>query len=206
MRAKKEIGGQASRRMIRIGRGIVVGLLVLWSSAAGATQIIPSTLEYMTDFSDAVIVGSVVSLDSYWEDQKIFTEVEVEVDKFVKNAHDEAGTRLTLKVLGGVVGDARFEVDNSPRFSVGEKVMLFLKKANKAYVPYGLSYGVYQVTFDPQQNREYIHGPLFRYSRHYNLNTMRAVSNTELLGKTELGAFVERVQKLVEEEPEDREE
>lgn len=206
MRAKKEIGGWNRRRMIRLGSGLVVALVVLWGSAAGATRIIPSTLEYMTGFSDAVIIGSVVSLDSYWDDQKIFTDVEVEVEEFVKNAHDEAGTRLTLKVLGGAVGDTRFEVDNSPRFTVGEKVMVFLKKASEAYVPYGLSYGVYQITFDPEQNREYIHGPLFRYSRHYNLNTMRAVSNTELLGKTELGAFVERVQKLVEEEPEAQEE
>jgi hypothetical protein len=204
MRAKQETERQTSRRRIRLGSGIMVALVVLWSSSAGATRIIPSSLEYMTNFSDAVVIGYVASLESYWEDQKIFTNVVLEVEEFLKNAHDESATRLTLKVLGGTVGDTRFEVDNSPRFTVGEKVMLFLKKANEAYVPYGLSYGVYQVTFDPEQNQEYVHGPLFRHSKLYNLNTMRAVSNTELLGKTALNTFVERVRKLVEEEPEDR--
>jgi hypothetical protein len=95
------------------------------------------------------------------------------------------------------VGDINFEIDQAPVFEIGEKVMLFLKKINNNYFTYGFSYGVYQIYWDDEQNKEFIDGPLFNQSKHYNLRTMQAVRNPESLGKKELEPFLERVEKLV---------
>ena len=75
--------------------------------------------------------------------------------------------------------------------------MLFLKKINDNYFPYGLNYGVFQIFWDDELKEEFINGPLFNQSEYYNLRTMQAVRNPESLGKKALGPFLERVEKLV---------
>jgi len=162
-----------------------------------ATEIMPSTLEYMTDFSDTIIIGHVNDKYSYWENKKIYTNIAIDVEKFVKSPRGETSSSIELKIPGGKVGDIGFEVDQAPVFRVGEKVMLFLRKINGNYFPYGFNYGVYQIFWDDEQKKEFINGPLFNQLEHYNLRTMQAVRNREPLGKRKLEPFLERVARLV---------
>jgi hypothetical protein len=164
--------------------------------SAHTTEIIPSTLKYMTDFSDTIVVGTVSDKYSYWEGQKIFTNVGIDVEQFVKKTENEGSSYLQLKIPGGTVGDLSFHVDQAPEFKEGEKVMLFLKKSNSEYFPYGLSYGVYQIYSDGATGEEFINGPLFQTSEHYDLSTMQAVRNSELLGEKAFESFLGRVRKL----------
>jgi hypothetical protein len=162
-----------------------------------ATEIIPSTLEYMTDFSDTVVIGHVTDKYSYWENKKIYTNIAIDVERFIKSSRGETSSPIELKIPGGKVGDIGFEVDQAPVFSMGEKVMLFLKKINDNYFPYGFNYGVYQIFWDDAQKKEFINGPLFNQPEYYNLRTMQAVKNREPLGKRALEPFLERVTELV---------
>lgn len=164
--------------------------------SAYTTEIIPSTLEYMTDFSGTIVVGTVKDKYSYWEEQKIFTNVGIDVEEFVKNSGDERSSYLQLKIPGGTVGDLSFHVDQAPAFKEGEKVMLFLKKSDIDYFPYGLSYGVYRIYLDEATGQEFINGPLFQNSEYYDLNTMQAVRNQETLGEKTLKPFLVRVREL----------
>jgi hypothetical protein len=176
---------------------LVAAVTFLWVTFCCATIIIPSTLEYMTDFSDTIVIGHVTDKYSYWEANNIFTNIVIDVDEFVKNSNGESSSLIKLKIPGGKVGDTSSELNGAPLFTVGEKVMLFLKKINDTYFPYGLNYGVYQIFRDDEQNKEFIDGPLFNYSEHYNLRTMQTVNINEPLGKKELGPFLEGVKKLV---------
>src|SRR3990172_1114579 len=101
-------------------------LLVPFIPNASATTVLPSTLEYMTDFSDSIIVGSVISKEGYWENKKIYTRIIVEVDEYVKHRFPTKEKQLELEILGGKVGEVAFQVDGAPHFEVGERVMLFL--------------------------------------------------------------------------------
>ena len=178
---------------------VMIFIVVLFFSISSAhtTEIIPSTLEYMTDFSDTIVVGTVSDKYSYWEGQKIFTNVGIDVEQFVKKSEDERSSYLQLKIPGGTVGDLSFHVDQGPEFKEGEKVMLFLKKINSDYFPYGLSYGVYRIYSDGATGQEFINGPLFQNSEYYDLSTMQAVKNPEPLGEKAFESFLGRVRELI---------
>lgn len=176
---------------------LVAPIILLWATFSYATTIIPATLEYMTDFSGTIIIGHVSDQYSYKEDEKIFTNIVIEVERFVKNRQGERASSIQLKIPGGKVEDIAFELDGAPIFTPGEKVLLFLKKTDEVYFPYGLNYGVYKIFSDEGEGKEFINGPLFNHSMHYNISTMQAVRNTEALGKKEFIPFLERVEKLV---------
>lgn len=182
---------------------LVISLLclVIGQTPAYATSIIPATLESMTSLSDLIVVGQVKSQQSYWEGQKIFTDVVIDVEESVKNAPPETAATITLKILGGTVGDVSFEIDQAPVFQVGEKTLLFLKKIDGSYFPFAFSYGVYRVIFDEARQQEFVDGPFFQYSEHFDLKTMEPVTISEELlteeGK-ELNSFINRVKQLVQ--------
>ena len=179
--------------------GLLAVAATIFSSipALHATLTVPSTLEYMIDFSDTIIIGHVKDKYSYWENQKIYTKIVIDVEQFVKNSYREKSTEIVLKVPGGKVGDTRLRVSGAPTFKVREKVMLFLKKTNHDYFPYGLSYGVYRISFDKEEGKEFIDGPFFNSPHHYDLKTRQEVRNPQPLGRKELGAFLDHLKNLI---------
>ena len=172
---------------------------VFLCSASSATEIIPATLESMTEVSDAIVVGSVAGQYSYWEGRKIYTSVVITVSDALKSTREDNPEMVELKILGGEVGDIRLEIDHAPQFVSEEKVMLFLKGQDQAYVPYGYYYGVYKVRYDQSQRKEVLSGPLFErdFSTVYNLQTMKRTLNQETTGEQDFTEFVGRVRNLV---------
>jgi len=162
-----------------------------------ASEIVPSTLEYMTDFSDTIVVGHVANNFSYWEGDKIFTRVTIEVERFVKNRNAESSSIIDLKIPGGKVGNISFEVNGAPVFELGEKIMLFLKRGKDAYFPFGLNYGVFAISWEETREKAFINGPLFNTPKHYDISTMTERDNLEPLGRKEFGPFLEKVKKIV---------
>ncbi len=179
----------------------IIAMMLSFSQAASSTMIIPSTLEYMTNAVDSIVVGTVKSRTSYWEDKKIFTDVVIEVQDVVKYTEEKAPATVTLKILGGQVGDTRMDVDQAPVFQVGKKNMLFLKKeADGKYHSFGISYGVFQVIFDSSLQKEIVDGPYFRYTEHVDLSTRKTVRMASELLQDEskgLDAFVTRIKNLI---------
>lgn len=92
------------------------------------------TDEFLEEQATDIIKGKVVSLESKWTAEGIVTNVGIKVDKSIKGKH---GNRITLEVLGGVVGEIGLFVSESPQFSMGEEVKLFLKQKKP---------GIYKVT------------------------------------------------------------
>jgi hypothetical protein len=185
---------------------IVSLLFVMCPIPADATIIIPSTLQSMSDYVDTIIVGQIKHSYSYWEGKKIYTDVVVEVEDFVKNATEETATEITLKLLGGTVGEMTLTVDMSPEFTLGEKVMLFLLKREEGYLLFDFSYGVFRISNDDSRQQEVVTGAYFTYPEHFDLQTKEPLSISEdlLVGESELQIgvtldfFLQRVKQCVQ--------
>jgi uncharacterized protein YneR len=79
----------------------------------------------LTNRSDLIVIGEVKNIESHWNPgETIFTYVTVAVEKTLKGNQKEL---VTLRFPGGEVGEIGLWFSDSPEFSMGEKVKLFLK-------------------------------------------------------------------------------
>ncbi|MBI4527890.1 MAG: matrixin family metalloprotease [Deltaproteobacteria bacterium] len=107
---------------------LTLSCLALLSFQASATIVAPVSDPDMAQDAVAVITGHVRAIDSYWdpEQQQIHTLITLIVEESLKG--DIPAGRLTIRQVGGVIGDIRSWVQGNPEFFVGEKVLLFLKQ------------------------------------------------------------------------------
>ncbi|HEY3101009.1 MAG TPA: Ig-like domain-containing protein [Methylomirabilota bacterium] len=97
--------------------------VVLASAPAAATVVIPVAEADLIAQSAAVVVGRVTAIESHTDRGRIYTDVTVDVDEMLKG--DSVPT-LTVRVLGGRVGNHAAWVEGSPEFRRGERVLLFV--------------------------------------------------------------------------------
>jgi hypothetical protein len=109
-------------------RRILVAVLLGLAMIGGASAIMmPVTPEQLTARSELIVTGTVVSLNSYWSNSLIYTDVVVAPDRFMKGSSD---ANVTVRVPGGEVGNQGLAVEDMPVFSTGQKVTLYLTRAN----------------------------------------------------------------------------
>ena len=100
-------------------------VVAVYAAAASATMFVPMPVEELASSSQAVVIGTVVRLTSVRSHTGVVsTLVQLDVEEVVKGAL--SGPVITLKEDGGVVGDQREVVFGTPRFRIGEHVLLFL--------------------------------------------------------------------------------
>ena len=85
--------------------------------------------------SDAVVIGFVRSLQSFKGKSEIrpgkediFTNVSLEIKEYLYNPKNLSDSKIMVRVLGGTVGDTTMNVSESPIFTKGERVIVFLKQ------------------------------------------------------------------------------
>ncbi len=108
-----------------LGKGAVMVLASLLPSLAAASMVQVLDLAEMTKRADRIVVARVVSTKSAWDAQhrSIHTTIELEVDEVWKGTSAE---HETIVQAGGTVGDVEMRVHGMPRFTAGEKALLFL--------------------------------------------------------------------------------
>ncbi|MDW5550716.1 hypothetical protein [Methanosarcina sp.] len=101
--------------------------------------------EDLNNYSDTVVMGTVKEIlppkwntidgklpnkapDEFDINDLIYTDVTISVDKYLKNSL--SSNEVTVRVLGGKVGDDAMVTDEEPSFKPGEKVLLYLTKDN----------------------------------------------------------------------------
>ncbi len=104
--------------------------------------------------ADAIVLGSVESLESVSTvDGRIYTYVTLELEVVLKG--DLRSRSMTLKQPGGRVGDRRLVVDGSPRFRLGERVLVYLSRAADGSLHSShLAMGKFGIVWDPATQRE----------------------------------------------------
>ena len=99
---------------------------LLFIPATQATISIPVSDKDLIDQSACIIIGNITSLESYIDPltHQPFTLIHLSLEEQLKG--NLPSSHLTIKQLGGKVGDQVAWVSGSPEFSQGERVLLFL--------------------------------------------------------------------------------
>jgi hypothetical protein len=181
-----------------LGRVLAMYIFCSLAPSASATEVIPATLDSMTANADMVMIGTVEDHYSYMEHNKIFTNFVIQVDRFVKNCFREETNIIEIKVLGGQVGDLRFEVDKAPALEPGQQTMLFLRSTGLDYIPFGFHYGVFYITSAAVPEAKYIHGPWMETTVRFDLATRTALRMTDEVGGRRLVDFINQVEGYLE--------
>jgi len=128
------------------GFGLALAALVAGGAVdAEASQFRAFGREAQVRGSDLIALGRVVSVGSDWDERHsaIHTDAEIALDDVWKGEPDS--DRIVVRSLGGHVGNVALEVDGSASFTVGERVVVFLRAKDGAYLPWGMRFGKYEV-------------------------------------------------------------
>jgi len=130
--------------LLPLRRGLLL-LLALIPTTAGATVVQHLALEQMHRDASIVVRGDVVSRHSHLtSDNLVLTDHTIRVRRCYKVVAGCDAT-VTLRTLGGEVGDRGMQVEGMPRLAPGQPVILFGRMVGGRLLPVGLAQGVYQL-------------------------------------------------------------
>ena len=115
-------------------------------------QQIQSGLRELSDGADVIVTGKVIEQTSSWNEDntRIYTRATIEVQEHLKG--NNPGSSLTVRYLGGEVGEIGEMYSHMPRFINNEEVLVFLKKDRNDldYKVYDGENGKISIIEDPQ--------------------------------------------------------
>ena len=150
---------------MRSARRLSAALLAL-ALATGVARRAPATLILALDLpamvgrADRIAVVDVVSVTAAWNDRH--DRISTSIDLLVVDAWKgdlAPGARLTVRKPGGTVGDITTTVDGMPRFTPGERTLVFLHGAADRATVVGLTQGKRPVRRDPSSGRWMVAAP-----------------------------------------------
>ncbi len=110
--------------------GVSCALWFVRAPQDASALIVPYDLGKLARKSERILTGEVVELHSYRAPflnlgEVIFTDVKIRIDDTIKGQPHEK--EVTVQVLGGTIGDSYQRCPDSPRYTKGEKVLVFLR-------------------------------------------------------------------------------
>lgn len=138
-------------------------LLAAWlfASPANGSIVQGLELEELVAHADRIVLGRVLLSESFERpDGQLGTWYRIGVQRELRgSAPDES--EVIVETLGGQVGDVSMRVEGEPSFSVGERVLVFIRDGGPytAFRPVGMGQGVMRVRTEQgvetvTQNRE----------------------------------------------------
>lgn len=132
-------------------RALVLAVLTsgLWAQGAGASSVVPKGLEDLVAEADAIFVATVAEVRSRWIDDRrsgIETLVTFTDLKPLLGVTEE---ELTLGLGGGSVDGVREEFVGAPRFTPGERLILFTRQGHYVSPVVGFAQGCFRVVEGP---------------------------------------------------------
>ncbi|MBI5594350.1 MAG: matrixin family metalloprotease [Deltaproteobacteria bacterium] len=116
----------------KINNHIIAIVLILSIAIMGIAEnagalTLKMSLEELASGADFIIVGKVLHQESHWNRDKtaIYTKVVISTEEHLKGR--AKSDDITIAVPGGKIGDTTVEVTDVPDFSVGEKVVIFVR-------------------------------------------------------------------------------
>lgn len=103
-------------------------LVIYFSFNLYASTFLKVSIKDQVKYSDNIIIGEVLGLESEVQDNFIITKLSLRADKWLSSTtHSEV---VELSFPGGQVGDKFLKIEGAPEFSKGEKVLIFAKDDN----------------------------------------------------------------------------
>jgi hypothetical protein len=145
-------------RRLAVPLALAAGCLLVGSPASRATLMRVLELPELVAEADQVVVADVLAVRAAWdrEHRAIHTTVEVGVAESWKGRPPGDG-RLTIRHLGGTVGEIEMTVHGSPTFAVGERALLFVRASQVV----GMSQGKRSLRWEAG-SRRWLVGPADR--------------------------------------------
>ncbi|MFQ5499363.1 MAG: hypothetical protein ACE5FH_06795 [Candidatus Zixiibacteriota bacterium] len=105
---------------------VAASMLICFAMAANAAMV-EQTIKQMADNSTDIVSARVVSVGSFWNEDKtfIFTSVTLDVKSPIKG-NLAATSQIEVLVPGGVVDGTGLRVEHAPEFETGQDVIAFL--------------------------------------------------------------------------------
>jgi hypothetical protein len=137
-------------------RGSILFLASLFCLPAVGTSVRAPGFETLVDRAELIFTGRVLGQRSEWKNidgsRSIVTLVSFHVDAIHKG---RAESRITLQFLGGTVGNVTMDVAEMPRFTVGEKAVLFVEGNGLSASPIiGFFHGRFPIRKSSEQAEE----------------------------------------------------
>lgn len=123
-------------------------------------------IEEMTEEAGIILEGKVTSVKSEWnyDHTQIYTFVEITVAEYIKGALEE--NEITLRVLGGAVGDTAMTIVEAPSFLSEEEVFLFLRPRYRGLFPViGLYQGKFHMETDVKTGKKVLKNELGTFGK-----------------------------------------
>jgi len=129
---------------------LAVALAAVLAATSAHAALLSYTLPQLIEKSRHVVTGEVTEVRCYrapFHDlgEVTFTDVTIRVDGVLKGS---AVKQVTVQVLGGEIGTAVERCPDSPRFTKGEKVLVFLREYHGALWTTGWLQGKYTLSDD----------------------------------------------------------
>ncbi len=135
-------------------------LLTLYAFSSSAyAQSHAQTVKDLTQSSEVILIGKIAKLESKWNEDKsrIYTDVTIDVGEFLKGSG--AAQQITIKQLGGEVGEVGELYSHVPKFESDEEVFLFMKKnKSEELVVNGGTEGKIRISEDESTGRRMVSG------------------------------------------------
>jgi hypothetical protein len=130
-------------------RAVASMAMLLMASEASATIVVPMTIEEMAIEASCVARARVVNTQATWDDshRRIYTYTEIQILERM-HTKGEVLDSVIIRTLGGEVGNIGMKVSGTPRFTLGEEVVVFLRTdpADRAqFQVVGMSQGKFHV-------------------------------------------------------------
>jgi len=167
------------------------GIALLGTSLASATTVQKFTMQELSKKSDAIVMAKVEDQSSRQDagNKEIYTYITLSVLESVKGAKGEK--TMTIRQLGGSVGNLISVVPGMPNFKNGEEVVLFLSAKDREGYPWvmGLQQGKYSIVTD-DNGLKHVRNELDGLRR---LSPDGSMSESKVSSEQPLGAFLDGI-------------
>ena len=187
--------------MLKSFKRITVAVLAVAAltvpSGAFATIIRYVPFDTQCESAEIISLATVTKVESHWAEGKkvILTEAEFNLVESVKGS---ASGTVSVRVLGGTVGELSQSVAGAPSFKVGQTWVVFLEPTGKGdYRVVGFNQGCYPVV---EQKGKKVVGPSLSASQ-AGVHVMGGGGNDALNVSTSVESFLAQVKARLNGEP-----
>jgi len=131
--------------MTRLLLYIIIPAIVMLPSKPAHALMLKVPFDELVKSSTCIVDGTVVKIESKWtqDGRAIYTDVTVSKRREFKGM--TSTQEIVVRIPGGVVDKVGMVVEDMPRFTLGEQVILFLAHDGADYTVTGLYQGKYTV-------------------------------------------------------------
>jgi hypothetical protein len=135
---------------------MMLGLLAIATTAApaDASVSVALSIDDVAKASTIVVRATPIEQASAWENGRIVTTTRLRVERFI--AGKASGSELSVRTLGGIVGDIGQRVEGEAVFSPKTPSIVFLKATEGTFIVAGRAQGQLVVMKDARTAREIV--------------------------------------------------